>query len=119
MPYFLVTQTSLVEAKDEVAAAEQVLAQLQEAPEVSFSVRYDENTVRQVTVRRMDSPERTRPESTVTEHAASSAAVAVVQQAQPPEPLHSKGSDARPPVTAFAVFVTGALVGMVAHWLML
>ena len=119
MPYYLVTQTSLVEAKDEVAAVEQVLAQLQEASEVSFSVRYDENIVRQVTVRRMDSPERSRSQPDVKEHGASSAAVAVVQQAHSPEPLPPTGSTARAPVVAFAVFATGAFVGLVAHWLML
>lgn len=119
MPYYLVTQTSLVEAKDEVAAAEKVLVQLQEAREVTFTVRYDENTVQQVTVRRTGSPERVRPEPNVKEDEASSAAVGVVQQAPPSEPRPPTGSTAQPPVAAFAVFITGALVGMVAQWLML
>ncbi len=119
MPYYLVTQTSLVEAKDEVAAAEQVLAQLQEAPEVTFTVRHDENTVQQVTVRRIGSLESVRPEPNVKEDEASSAAVGVVQLAPPPEPRPPTGSPAQPPVSAFAVFIIGALVGMVAQWLML
>ncbi len=119
MPYYLVTQTSLVEAKDEVAAAEKVLAQLQEASEATFTVRYDENTVQQVTVRRIGLPERVRPGPNVKEDEASSAAVGVVEQAPPSEPRLPTGSTAQPPVAAFAVFITGALVGMVAQWLML
>jgi hypothetical protein len=119
MPYYLVTQTSVVEAKDEVVAAEQVLAQLQEAPEVTFTVRYDENIVQQVTVRRSGSPERVRPEPNFKEDEASSAAVGVLQQAPPAEPRPPTGSTAQPPVATFAVFITGALVGTVAQWLML
>ncbi|NTF10716.1 hypothetical protein G6L37_32485 [Agrobacterium rubi] len=50
MPFFLVTQTSLVEGKDEISAAEKTLRQIREADEVAFSVKFDEETITQVSI---------------------------------------------------------------------
>ncbi|TDK35168.1 hypothetical protein E2F50_12950 [Rhizobium deserti] len=50
MPYYLVTQTSLVEGADEAEAARRVLTKLQSDGAVEFTVRYDEDNIRQVTV---------------------------------------------------------------------
>jgi len=50
MPYYLVTQTSLVEGADEVEAARKVLAKLKSDSAVRFTVKHDEETIRQVTV---------------------------------------------------------------------
>ncbi len=50
MPFFLVTQTSLVEGKDEISAAEKTLRQIREADKVAFSVKFDEDTITQVSI---------------------------------------------------------------------
>jgi len=50
MPYYLVTQTSLVEGADEVEAARKVLTKLKSDSAVRFTVKHDEETIRQVTV---------------------------------------------------------------------
>ncbi|SES46718.1 hypothetical protein [Rhizobium sp. NFR03] len=50
MPYYLVTQTSLMEGADEVEAARKVLTKLQSDSAVGFTVKYDEENIRQVTV---------------------------------------------------------------------
>ncbi|CDZ29104.1 hypothetical protein [Neorhizobium galegae] len=50
MPYYLVTQTSLVEGEDEVEAARKALTKLQSGGAVEFTVKYDEENIRQVTV---------------------------------------------------------------------
>lgn len=50
MPFFLVTQTSLVEGEDEVSAAEKALRQIRDADKVAFSVKFDEHTITKVSV---------------------------------------------------------------------
>lgn len=118
MPYYLVTQTSLVEADDEAAAAEQVLATLQDAQQVTFTVKFDENNIRQVLVQRRPPPVViAEPEATDAEDAASSASVAPPQRV----PTSSEGpisSGARSSTLAVALFTSGALVGIVASFLM-
>lgn len=61
MPYYLVTQTSLVEGKDEVSAAQKVLAKLRSDVAVEFTVKFDEENVRQVTVANAVALEATPP----------------------------------------------------------
>jgi hypothetical protein len=61
MPYYLVTQTSLVEGEDEVKAAEKVLARLRSDIAVEFTVKFDEENVRQVTVANAVALEATPP----------------------------------------------------------
>ncbi len=50
MPFFLVTQTSLVEGEDEVSAAEKALRQIRDADKVAFSVKFDEHTITKVSI---------------------------------------------------------------------
>jgi hypothetical protein len=50
MPYYLVTQTSLVEGDDEAKVAQKVLAKLRSDIAVEFTVKFDEENIRQVTV---------------------------------------------------------------------
>jgi hypothetical protein len=50
MPYYLVTHTSLVESEDEVKAAQKVRAKLKLDIAVEFTVKFDEENIRQVTV---------------------------------------------------------------------
>jgi hypothetical protein len=61
MPYYLVTQTSLVEGADEVEAARKVLTKLKSAGAVEFTVKYDEENVRQVTVANVPASEVEQP----------------------------------------------------------
>lgn len=50
MKFFLVTYTSLVEASDEQAAAEKVVADIRSGRSVQVSVKIDEATVRHIAV---------------------------------------------------------------------
>lgn len=50
MPFFLVTQTSLVEAQDEQEAAQTGVDHLRSGGQVTVSVKSDETTVTHVTV---------------------------------------------------------------------
>lgn len=50
MPYFLVTQTSLVEAQDEQQAAQAAIDRLRSGGQVIVSVKSDETTITHVTV---------------------------------------------------------------------
>ena len=52
MPFYLVTHTALVEAEDEVGAAEKVMADLLVKPRMTFSVKLDENSIKHVSVTR-------------------------------------------------------------------
>jgi hypothetical protein len=61
MPYYLVTQTSLVEDEDEVKAAEKVLAKLHSDGSVEFTVKFDEENIRHVTVANLIASEIVRP----------------------------------------------------------
>lgn len=45
MPFYLVTQTSLIEAPDEEAAAQKVIERIRSGAQVAVSVRFDEATV--------------------------------------------------------------------------
>ncbi|WP_149343476.1 hypothetical protein [Neorhizobium sp. P12A] len=69
MPYFLVTHTSLVEADDAAAAAKTVVRNLRDGKDIAFTVKFDDENVRQVVVsaRDLDLAEarfdRTVPES--------------------------------------------------------
>lgn len=51
MPFLLVNHTSLVEADDEIAAAERTLTRLRDGGAVTFTVKFDEENVHQVVVR--------------------------------------------------------------------
>ncbi|WP_064682817.1 hypothetical protein [Rhizobium bangladeshense] len=48
MPFFLVNHTSLVEADDEIAAAERILKRLRDGGAQTFTVKFDEENVHQV-----------------------------------------------------------------------
>jgi hypothetical protein len=48
MPFFLVNHTSLVEADDEIAAAQRTLARLRDGGKQTFTVKFDEENVTQV-----------------------------------------------------------------------
>lgn len=61
MPYYLVTQTSLIEAEDEVKAAQKVLAKFQLNGAVEFTVKFGEENIRQVTVTNVAASEIARP----------------------------------------------------------
>ncbi len=61
MPYYLVTQTSLVEGADEVEAARKVLTKLKSAGAVGFTVKYDEENIWQVTVANVPASEVAQP----------------------------------------------------------
>jgi hypothetical protein len=50
MPYYLVTHTSLVESEDEVKAAQKVLAKLKSDIAAEFTVKFDDENIRHVTV---------------------------------------------------------------------
>ncbi len=52
MPFYLVTYTALVEAEDEVGAAEKVMANLQIEPRMTFTVKLDENSIKHVSLTR-------------------------------------------------------------------
>lgn len=52
MPFYLVTYTGLVEAEDEVEAAEKVMEKLQVEPSLTFAVKLDENSIKHVSVDR-------------------------------------------------------------------
>lgn len=61
MPYYLVTQTSLVEGVDEVEAARKVLRKLRLDCAVDFTVKYDEQTIVQVRVANVSASEAMHP----------------------------------------------------------
>ena len=61
MPYYLVTQTSLMEGADEVEAARKVLTKLKSDGAVGFTVKYDEENIRKVTVANVPASEVTQP----------------------------------------------------------
>jgi hypothetical protein len=61
MPYYLVTQTSLMEGADEVEAARKVLTKLKSDGAVGFTVKYDEENIRQVTVANIPASEVAQP----------------------------------------------------------
>ncbi|RYG99088.1 MAG: hypothetical protein EON58_05110 [Alphaproteobacteria bacterium] len=61
MPYYLVTQTSLMEGADEVEAAQKVSTKLKSDGAVGFTVKYDEENIRQVTVANVPASEVTQP----------------------------------------------------------
>jgi len=65
MPYYLVTQTSLVEGEDEVKAAQKVLANLQSEGSTEFTVKFDEQNIRRVRVANLfaSEPDRQIPYS--------------------------------------------------------
>ncbi|MBP2562385.1 hypothetical protein J2T08_006093 [Neorhizobium galegae] len=48
MPFFLVNHTSLVEADDEIAAAQRTLARLRDGDKQTFTVKFDQENVTQV-----------------------------------------------------------------------
>jgi hypothetical protein len=50
MPYYLVTQTSLIEAEDEHAAAQKVIDQIRSGVQITVSVQSDETKVLPVVV---------------------------------------------------------------------
>lgn len=50
MPFFLVTQTSLVEAQDEQEAAQKGIDRLRSGGEVTVAVKSDETTIKHVVV---------------------------------------------------------------------
>jgi hypothetical protein len=50
MPFFLVTQTSLVEAQDEQEAAQKGVDRLRSGGEVTVAVKSDETTIKHVVV---------------------------------------------------------------------
>ena len=54
MPHYLVMHTSLVEAENEEAAARRALLTIKESKEISFSVKFDEASVRRVVVSTAD-----------------------------------------------------------------
>ncbi|SEH30936.1 hypothetical protein [Rhizobium sp. NFR12] len=61
MPYYLVTQTSLMEGADEVEAARKVLTKLKSDGAVGFTVKYDEENIQQVTVANVPVSEVAQP----------------------------------------------------------
>jgi hypothetical protein len=61
MPYYLVTQTSLMEGADEVEAARKVLTKLKSDGAVGFTVKYDEENIQQVTVANVPASEVAQP----------------------------------------------------------
>jgi hypothetical protein len=61
MPYYLVTQTSLMEGADEVEAARKVLTKLQSYGAVGFTVKYDEENIQHVTVANVPASEVAQP----------------------------------------------------------
>jgi len=61
MPYYLVTQTSLMEGADEVEAARKVLTKLQSDGAVGFTVKYDEENIQHVTVANVPVSEVAQP----------------------------------------------------------
>lgn len=113
MPFFLVTQTSLVEAEDEVAAAEKALRQIMEAEKVSFAVKFDEQTITQVSV----SAHREMLEET---------AAVGSQPAEPAEQDHDVLAPPQPAASTFGrgflsmigILATGIVVGAaLSHWI--
>jgi hypothetical protein len=62
MPFYLVTQTTLIEAEDEERAAEKTLLRIRESGEVGFCVKYDDANTKQILV---PSPASTSPEASV------------------------------------------------------
>lgn len=52
MSFYLVTYTALVEADDEIAAAEKVASDLQVENRMTFTVKRDENSIKHVSVTR-------------------------------------------------------------------
>jgi len=61
MPYYLVTQTSLMEGADEVEAARKVLTKLKSDGAVGFTVKYDEENIQHVTVANVAASEVAQP----------------------------------------------------------
>ena len=61
MPYYLVTQTSLMEGADEVEAARKVLTKLKSDGAVGFTVKYNEENIQQVTVAHVPASEVAQP----------------------------------------------------------
>jgi len=61
MPYYLVTQTSLMEGADEVEAARKVLTKLKSEGAVGFTVKYDEEYIQHVTVANVPASEVAQP----------------------------------------------------------
>lgn len=114
MPFYLVTQTSLVEAEDEIAAAEKSFRQITDAEHVSFSVKFDEQTITLVSV---SAPSKILEETTaVGSHLA-----------EPVEPEHDVLAAPLPTATMtfgrgflsmIGLVATGAMVGAAwTHWI--
>lgn len=114
MPFYLVTQTSLVEAEDEVAAAEKSFRQILDAEHVPFSVKFDEQTITLVSVR---APSKILEETTAIGS----------EPAAPAEPEHDALAALQPAATTtlgrgflsmVGLVATGVMVGAAwSHWM--
>ncbi len=63
MPFYLVTQTSLIEANDEHAAAETALEKITTAHVVSFAVRLNEDDTTYLTISRSEDAGQNLPQA--------------------------------------------------------
>lgn len=122
MPYFLVTHTALVEADDEVAAAETVVRNLYKGKDVAFTVKFDDENIRQVVVSALqpDETETAKEESGT----GSVSAGAEMSKTKPvdcgPHLTPSVDRATRLPISLYSaggLFALGILVGMALGFL--
>lgn len=98
MPFYLVTYTGLVEAEDEVGAAEKVMEKLQIEPRLTFAVKLDENSIKHVSVDR-----RSEVAHEVPSARSSLDAGAGMPASQAMQRAEAMGGDAAKPATSVGV----------------
>lgn len=100
MPFYLVTYTGLVEAEDDVGAAEKVMEKLQSDPRVTFTVKLDENSVKHVSVTRRAEPAGEAPSAQPSMDTGGETPVRMPGSQVMPEAEATVGDIARPKTSA-------------------
>lgn len=101
MPFYLVTQTTLIDADNEEAAAEKTLSRIRAGNEVAFSVKYDDATIKRVLVSR---PALTSAEAVIRQDI-------TVLHFQHPQDFHTATRRPMPLASLLMLFLTGFGLG--------
>ena len=118
MPYYLVTQTSLMEGADEVEAARKVLTKLKSDGAVGFAVKYDDENIRKVTVANVPASEVTQPAAREPRPSPEQIQEDIVPEASVVNQAHTgvskpKRLSTRSDTLGLSLFAAGVAVGMV------
>jgi hypothetical protein len=118
MPYYLVTQTSLMEGADEAEAARKVLTKLRSDGAVGFTVKYDEENIRQVAVANVPASEVAQQHPRETRPSPEQIQEDIALEASAVNQAHTGVSkprrlSARSVTLGLSLFAAGVAVGMV------